>query len=192
MATTHAAMALKAPDGTILPIGLAEWRALDAAVRQAIRAAHTADVLVRVEGSGLHAACPDLPYLTDNGAAYLPLHVIEYYYVRLMRIDQDNTCDLAVHVDPAALSAVERVAVGAGLDTAPPGARRRRTASEGLQCKQRAPEVTRLRRTLAWRDHRQARRRRRPATSTRRQRHWRRRRADGVNPPPRARHRRTR
>ena len=118
MATTHAAMALKAPDGTILPIGLVKWRALDAAVRQAIRAAHTADVLVRVEGSGLHAACPDLPYLTDNGAAYLPLHVIEYYYVRLMRIDQDNTCDLAVHVDPAALSAVERVAVGAGLDTA--------------------------------------------------------------------------
>ena len=72
--TTRVAMSLKVPEGTVPPAGIAAWRALDGAARDALRAAHGTDVLVRVQDSGLHAGCPGLPYTVDNGVAYLPLH----------------------------------------------------------------------------------------------------------------------
>ena len=66
---THVPMKLKVPDGTDPPVGLAGWRALDGAERTAIRTAYGQDVHVRVQGSGLHKACPSLPYIIDNDVA---------------------------------------------------------------------------------------------------------------------------
>ena len=97
-------MKLKVPDGTEPPVGLAGYRALDGAERTAIRTAYGPDVHVRVQGSGLHKACPSLPYVIDNDVAYLPLHIVESFYVRLMRLAPGVRHDLTVMVDPSALS----------------------------------------------------------------------------------------
>ena len=83
---TRVPMKLKVPNGTEPPVGLAGYRALDGAERTAIRTAYGPDVHVRVQGSGLHKACPSLPYVIDNDVAYLPLHIVESFYVRLMRL----------------------------------------------------------------------------------------------------------
>ena len=116
---THVPMKLKVPDGTDPPVGLAGWRALDGAERTAIRTAYGQDVHVRVQGSGLHKACPSLPYIIDNDVAYLPLHIVESFYVRLMRLAPGVRHDLTVMVDPSALAEVERVALEQGLDASP-------------------------------------------------------------------------
>ena len=101
---THVPMKLKVPDGTEPPVGLAGYRALDGAERTAIRTAYGPDVHVRVQGSGLHKACPSLPYVIDNDVAYLPLHIVESFYVRLMRLAPGVRHDLTVMVDPSALA----------------------------------------------------------------------------------------
>ena len=116
---THVPMKLKVPDGTDPPEGLAGWRALDGADRTAIRTAYGRGVHVRVQGSALHRACPSLPYFKENDVAYLPLHVVEMFYVRLMRLSHDARHDLTVMVDPVALAEVERVALEKGLDASP-------------------------------------------------------------------------
>ena len=118
-AETRVPMKLKVPDGTEPPVGLAGYRALDGAERTAIRTAYGPDVHVRVEGSGLHKACPSLPYVIDNDVAYLPLHIVESFYVRLMRLAPGVRHDLTVMVDPSALAEVERVALEQGLDASP-------------------------------------------------------------------------
>ena len=112
-------MKLKVPDGTEPPVGLAGYRALDGAERTAIRTAYGPDVHVRVQGSGLHKACPSLPYVIDSDVAYLPLHIVESFYVRLMRLAPGVRHDLTVMVDPSALAEVERVALEQGLDASP-------------------------------------------------------------------------
>ena len=98
-AETRVPMKLKVPDGTEPPVGLAGYQALDGAERTAIRTAYGPDVHVRVEGSGLHKACPSLPYVIDNDVAYLPLHIVESFYVRLMRLAPGVRHDLTVMVD---------------------------------------------------------------------------------------------
>ena len=116
---TRVPMKLKVPDGTEPPLGLDAWRALPGAERTAIRACYEQNVHVRVQGSGLHAACPSLPYVIDNDVAYLPLHIVESFYVRLMRLAPGVRHDLTVMVDPAALAEVERIALEKGLDASP-------------------------------------------------------------------------
>ena len=116
---TRVPMKLKVPDGTEPPLGLDAWRALPGAERTAIRDCYEQNVHVRVQGSGLHAACPSLPYVIDNDVAYLPLHIVESFYVRLMRLAPGVRHDLTVMVDPAALAEVERIALEKGLDASP-------------------------------------------------------------------------
>jgi len=116
-------MRLRVPDGTDVPSGLEAWNALSGAERDAMRAVYGADVEVSVEGSGLHMACPDLPYVYHNDLACLPLHIVECFYVRLMQLAPELDDDVGlVLVDPAALSIVEEEAIKAGLDTSPTSA----------------------------------------------------------------------
>ena len=115
-AETRVPMKLKVPDGTEPPVGLAGYRALDGAERTAIRTAYGPDVHVRVEGSGLHKACPSLPYVIDNDTAYLPLHIVESFYVRLMRLAPGVRHDLTVMVDGAVWAQSQQLRFGHLLD----------------------------------------------------------------------------
>ena len=59
------------------------------------------------------------PYVINNDVAYLPLHIVESFYVRLMRLAPGVRHDLTVMIDPSALAEVERVALEQGLDASP-------------------------------------------------------------------------